>query len=589
MNPTILDRIKTRFGFFCLIGLLLTANRAYGQLSSLPVTRTISSGQLHVSSSNTGANPFEGININSFVGAERFYDAGFDGTGAIVGNIEAGHVDSNHDVLGHVTTKVTGTGAAGTLDDHATWVTHSMSGKIAADAYDASNYYGFGIGKGAETWSGAIATSFGSGGSFSVSNASTASVYSTMLKTGVNGQTVDIFNSSWGYSSPSGFNVFAIGVDGFLNDTGKIGVASAGNSGSGSNTVGGIGAGYNSITVGSLGSDTAALPYDAVSGFSSRSPNDFRDLDPDQTVSSVRAAVDIVAPGQNLTLAANGTSSSYNTNLQGTSFSAPIVAGGASLIVGAGKNLYAGNSKAIDGRVVKAVLLNGATKITGWDNGQAINAGVIETTQSLDWASGAGGMNLDASFDQYVNKAAGGQAGTTDVAGLFTGDQGNVDVVGWDFGFVGNDTGVDDSNLYFIDQQLLGGTDFTVTLTWFADMISGADADFSNAGANHLANLDLTVFEFDTLADRNIIGTTAQSFSLYNVVEHLHFQTTGTGFYGISVDYSFAQYDFDTPETGEFYGLSWSGVAAVPEPGSLLAIGFLGAVVACRRRRRAAA
>jgi hypothetical protein len=71
---------------------------------------------------------------------------------------------------------------------------------------------------------------------------------------------------------------------------------------------------------------------------------------------------------------------------------------------------------------------------------------------------------------------------------------------------------------------------------------------------------------------------------LYNVVEHLHFEIADQGFYGFQVDYTGNHFDFDTPETGELYGLAWS-TTAVPEPTAmgLLALGFIGLIA--RRRR----
>lgn len=572
--------------FSTVLTVLAISVSASGQDDSiLPPLEEVVLGQSHISSSNSGVNPFSGVNINQLVGAERFYNAGFDGASAILGNVEAGHVFDGHSALGHVATQVTGTGASGADAAHATWVTHAMSGTFAVDNY-SSAYFSAGIAKGAQTWSGAIATSFGGSGSFSTSSASTASVYSTMLKTGVAGQTVDVINSSWGFTEPTGWNLTTVGVDGYVNDTGKILVVSAGNDGPGPNTVGGIGAGYNSITVGSLGSDTSNPVYDTISSFSSRGPNDFRDLANNQVVTGVRAAVDIVAPGQNMTLAAINTTNSYNINLQGTSFSAPTVAGGAGLMVDAAKNVFAGNTNAIDGRVIKSVMLNSAAKNTGWNNGQSLIGGIIQTTQSLDWATGAGKLDLDTTYDNFISIASGGLAGTTDLAGTTQGDLGNVDGIGWDFGFVGNNVGVDDSNFYFIDQQLVGGSDLSVTLSWFADHISGADADFAGAGANHLANLDLRVFEFDNLTDRNIIRTVAESISVHNVVEHLFFELDNTGFYGVQVDYTAAHWDFGVAESGEFYGLSWSGVVtAVPEPGAAIALPAIAMIAMLRRRR----
>ena len=207
-------------------------------------------------------------------------------------------------------------------------------------------------------------------------------------------------------------------------------------------------------------------------------------------------------------------------------------------------------------------------------------AGSIVTTQSLDFEQGAGTMNLDRAFDQYVDIANGGMAVTTDLIGLANGDLGDVGAVGWDLGEVDSA----ESNFYFIDQQLEGGSEFNVTATWFADRAPGALSDFNGAVEEHLANIDLRVFEFDDLTNRQIIGTVAESSSLFNVVEHLSFDLLSTGYYGIEIIYDSAHWNF-TSETSEVYGLSWSGVA-VPEPGSFAIFG-LGLLVLGSRRRRA--
>lgn len=558
--------------------------------ADLVTIETITEAELHLTSSNANSGgpygpPFGGVDINGLVGADRFYNAGYTGTRAILANIEAGHIDQNHAVLTHATTRVTGTGALGTTDAHATWVGHTLGGRLTGNF--PSNLFEQGIAPGATLWSGAIATAFGSGGSFSTTNASVASTYATILKNGVGGQTANVFNSSWGFTEPTGFNVQTVGVDGLINRTGVVGVASAGNSGPGANSVGGIGAGYNAITVAALGSDTSSPVYDTVSGFSSRGPNDFvLAITPTSgiVIPGVRSVVDIAAPGQDLTLAAAGTTNGYNANLAGTSFAAPIVAAGAALVVDAGKAIFTGNAAAIDGRVVKAVLLNGADKTGGWNNGQANVGGVVTTTQSLDYAVGAGRINLDTTFDNYVDPAHGGQAGTADVAGLGHGDLGDVAAVGWDFG----DVLAGASNLYFINTPLLGGSDLTATLTWFADRNSGSDANFVGVAEEHLANLDLRIFRYDDPVSRTIVGLVAQSISLYNTVEHLSFLLPTTGYYGIEVVHAGSWWNF-TGQTSEQYGLAWR-TQAVPEPGTaaLLLIGLAAPVgLAARRRRRA--
>ncbi len=48
----------------------------------------------------------------------------------------------------------------------------------------------------------------------------------------------------------------------------------AGNTGSASGTVGGPAAGYNVITVGAVGGDRDAMPYQALTSFSSRGLNE---------------------------------------------------------------------------------------------------------------------------------------------------------------------------------------------------------------------------------------------------------------------------------------------------------------------------
>ena len=262
-------------------------------------------------------------------------------------------------------------------------------------------------------------------------------------------------------------------------------------------------------------------------------------------------------------------------------------------MVDVGKDLYAGNyaagaNRAIDGRVVKAVLLNAADKTAGWDNGQSLFGSTVVTEQSLDYDVGAGRLNLAAAFDRYVDAAAGGLAGTTDVAGTLGGA---VAAVGWDFGtVVQTAAGVFSSNTYLITQQLLGGSTFNATLSWFVER-AGATDGFVGFGEDFFANLDLAVFAYDPLTGLGL-GDVAVSRSVANVVEHLSFLLPGDGYYGVRVDWTDENWDFGDDDTLVDYGLAWSGVAApaaVPEPGTaaLVLLG-LGAGTLVRRRRRGA-
>ncbi len=67
-------------------------------------------------------------NLNSFLGADRFYNAGFRGDGAVIANIEAGHIWTGHESLSHIGLIPT-SGGAGEFDRHATWVASVLAGR----------------------------------------------------------------------------------------------------------------------------------------------------------------------------------------------------------------------------------------------------------------------------------------------------------------------------------------------------------------------------------------------------------------------------------------------------------------------------
>ncbi|MEM9704075.1 MAG: PEP-CTERM sorting domain-containing protein, partial [Planctomycetota bacterium] len=211
------------------------------------------------------------------------------------------------------------------------------------------------------------------------------------------------------------------------------------------------------------------------------------------------------------------------------------------------------------------------------------------TSQSLDYDVGAGRMNLNAAFDQYVETAAGGSAGTTDVAGL---GGGIVAEVGWDFGaVVQTAANVFTSNTYLIATELLGGSTFNATLSWFVERTGAADG-FSGSGEDFFANLDLAVIAYDPLTGLGL-SDVAISRSVANVVEHLSFQLPENGYYGLEVRWIGENWDFGDDDTMVDYGLAWSSVSApagVPEPGAcfLVAIGLCGTVVVKRRRSQPA-
>jgi hypothetical protein len=88
--------------------------------------------------------------VNDAVGAGIFYNSGFFGSSAVVGNVEAGYVWGTHQVFDRsglalgpaVERKVAGTGVAGQYDFHATMVGHVLAGTgyVAATGSSAAGY-----------------------------------------------------------------------------------------------------------------------------------------------------------------------------------------------------------------------------------------------------------------------------------------------------------------------------------------------------------------------------------------------------------------------------------------------------------------
>jgi hypothetical protein len=244
-----------------------------------------------------------------------------------------------------------------------------------------------------------------------------------------------------------------------------------------------------------------------------------------------------------------------------------MVSGGVALLDSA-SYLDGLNANSRDARVIKAVLMNSATKLPGWNNGQALNAaGVVVTTQSLDWSQGAGQLNLNRAYDQYLS-------GTMGVPGM---SGGTVAGIGWDYAALS----LGGYNEYTIQGTLHAGSILDVTLDWFRDcavptLDAGQNLVVSNDG---FANLDLEIW------NASFTQLYAVSNSLYNSVQELHFLLPADGQYGLRVDYTGQM--FGTPQT-EPYGLAWDDSPA-PEPGTLVLLAAAAATtcgIAIRRRLR---
>ena len=312
-----------------------------------------------------------GTNINTLVGADAFYSHGYTGTNAVIANIEAGHIWSGHETLTHVLQIPNNPSALNEFDRHATWV-----GMILGGRQGGANPgpYQEGLAPDAQLYSGAFAAQWnGQRGvaGFTPVNAAIFDQYRRAFDTGVNaaGRRADVINSSWAsVDASNGSDTVAIALDGFANtDTHTLFVAAAGNAGPGPDAVVSPAAGYNNMSVAALGPNT---PYDRPASLSSGGPNDYADPI-NGTKNNARQVVDIAAPGQNLSSAyyggetgGNGTTDNPAVSgpgptglpsgalggpdfytrglLNGTSFAAPTVAGGAALLYDAAYSVFAG-------------------------------------------------------------------------------------------------------------------------------------------------------------------------------------------------------------------------------------------------------
>jgi hypothetical protein len=531
--------------------------------------------------------------VNSVVGWDVFFEYGFRGGSTVIGNLEAGHAWFGHEVFerppgapaAFSTWNNPATGALNELDYHATTVAHVLAGSgYIPDNGGAYTLTGLGMAPEARLVSGAIATGFSpvTFGAFEVSEVSLTTAYRDFFRGVGLGEGIarlDVINSSWGGGGdPAANSPESLAIDGlaFTNPDVAL-VVSAGNGGP-SAVTGSPANGFNSIAVGSLGGPDFLDPSPFTSsGFA----DFFNPVENGGTLhSGVRVAVDIAAPGEMLFLAAYlGDSGSigahgdfasfiqepspadlYFIELAGTSYSAPIVAGGVALLkdvarAGLGETPET-HPESFDTRVIKSALMAGARPTNGWDNGQdAFNV----TTQALDPSTGAGMLDLVGAADVYLGATR----------GLSGGAGGLVAASGWDMTTVDLMQMVD----YVFAAPFDVATTLAVALNWFA--VRGFDDD-DNGLDLAFSNLDLQVWQLD--GEGAFVTMVGESRTLYNNTEFLRFDALDPGRYGMRVVFDGMVYDTTGGIGEETFALAWRAVA-IPEPGAgmlaLMAIAFL--------------
>ncbi len=535
-------------------------------------------------SSFGGSNAFTGQYINEFIGADVFYDRGFGGQNTIVASIEAGTIWSGHETLqGRISSILTDPSITGTqlgeADWHATMVGHAIGGR-------GLYTYQVGIAPFATLWSGSMATSWNATageaftGSFSISESSFLSPFRQAMMPTSGSAKADVLNGSWGFADPSGSDPVTITLDAMMRSSGTLGVFAAGNEGPISNSVGAPGSGFNGISVAALTNSRTHPEYDQVASFSSRGPNDFFNPISQTTTPAVRPAVDIAAPGDNLTLAfyggstggnvsgidyAHGRNDLYITEMGGTSFAAPIVAGAAALMIDVAK-VY-GVRDMSHPLVTKSILMASAHSLADWDNGQRNIDNIVRTTQALDYSTGAGVLDLANAYQILVGSsqliAPGIFFNDTDTTLGIDGANGGsaVGKQGWDLGSIRGG-----SNIYTLAGRLAAGSQFSAALTWYAERTFGPTLDSASDVA--LSNLALELWRIDSSHGDRMV---ARSEAPVSTSELLRLKIEQEGFYQFRVVFDGQNYNrAASPDLNTPYGIAW--MTTIPEPSTTLLV-----------------
>jgi len=321
--------------------------------------------------------------------------------------------------------------------------------------------------------------------------------------------------------------------DAYIYKFGTIFLSAAGNGPPPFGTVNAAATSYNSIGVGDSDGATSVGP----------------------TADNGRSKPDITAPGG------------------ATSFSTPLVAGSAAILLQAGARGDGGSgteTDATDARTVKALLLNGAVKPAGWTH---------TTTAPLDAHYGAGVLNILNSYQQLVGGEhhSGSSVATATVGGIHPAvNTGTINSLqGWDAATLTSTRATDTYNNYDFALAAGGGvTSYTLTATLVWERQGATDV------GNPINRLDLYLFD----ATHDVATPIDMSVSAVDNVQQLYTLNLTPG----------DTYDLEVLKNGgvvgsagvvsdaEQYSLAYS-FTAVPEPG-MIGLVSLGGLALLRRR-----
>ena len=235
------------------------------------------------------------------------------------------------------------------------------------------------------------------------------------------------------------------GIERIAEESGIVVVAGIGNGSDVFDSVLYPAAGSNVIGVGVVDSVRSSRLSLALSDFSLPRP-EHSSCGP---TADMRCKPDLVAPGNCLIPDANNLTG-YAVTGDWSSFATPVVAGTVSLLLQKAKSdpsLYLAAPGEGGNCVIKAILMNSATKLPYWHKGMAYEDDDFD--MCLDYQQGAGLLDAERAFAQLV-------AGRS--------EPGIVPVRGWDNNLIAPNP--DTENVYAIDIAEPKGKMFTATVTW---------------------------------------------------------------------------------------------------------------------------
>ena len=221
-----------------------------------------------------------------------------------------------------------------------------------------------------------------------------------------------------------------------------------------------------------------------------------------------------------------------------TSFSTPYVSGIAAVMVQAGQTGSGGTSAsteaaAVDPRTVKALLLEGASKPTGWTH---------TTTAPLDPTYGAGIVNAYVSYETL----AGGKRGPTAVNTATTPVTGTaVGSAGWDLNTLTTQVGKSVSVSHYL-LNVTSASTLSTALTWYRPAGAVVGGTPIITGIN---NFDLMLYDSSgTLVDSSV--------STIDNVEYLYTQNLTPG----TDDLEVVKRAANKVSTSDTYGLAFNAM-----------------------------